>query len=154
MPLIERRKAWDCWATCQSSPGRSGTMLWCAACITAVRWREKFCFTNFHVLCCSHETQTTCWDHPKMTELYQSLGKTSIPDVWCFFFFFSFNLMICLGKDFQRKQTKIKWKREAELLPRLEFSAREIHKAHFSKCSRKKKCISFSTFGMYAGFIK
>lgn len=23
----------------------------------------------------SHETQTTCWDHPKMTELYQSLGK-------------------------------------------------------------------------------
>lgn len=27
------------------------------------------------VLCFSHETQTTCWDHPKMTELYQSLGK-------------------------------------------------------------------------------
>lgn len=23
----------------------------------------------------SHQTQTTCWDHPKMTELYQSLGK-------------------------------------------------------------------------------
>uniref|UniRef100_A0A3P8UMV0 Utrophin n=1 Tax=Cynoglossus semilaevis TaxID=244447 RepID=A0A3P8UMV0_CYNSE len=22
----------------------------------------------------SHQTQTTCWDHPKMTELYQSLG--------------------------------------------------------------------------------
>uniref|UniRef100_A0A3Q0RG73 Utrophin n=1 Tax=Amphilophus citrinellus TaxID=61819 RepID=A0A3Q0RG73_AMPCI len=22
----------------------------------------------------SHETQTTCWDHPKMTELYQSLA--------------------------------------------------------------------------------
>lgn len=27
------------------------------------------------ILCFSHETQTTCWDHPKMTELYQSLGK-------------------------------------------------------------------------------
>lgn len=23
----------------------------------------------------SHQSQTTCWDHPKMTELYQSLGK-------------------------------------------------------------------------------
>lgn len=23
----------------------------------------------------SHQTQTTCWDHPKMTELFQSLGK-------------------------------------------------------------------------------
>lgn len=27
------------------------------------------------ILYFSHETQTTCWDHPKMTELYQSLGK-------------------------------------------------------------------------------
>lgn len=25
----------------------------------------------------SHQTQTTCWDHPKMTELYQSLGKNT-----------------------------------------------------------------------------
>lgn len=24
---------------------------------------------------CSHQAQTTCWDHPKMTELYQTLGK-------------------------------------------------------------------------------
>lgn len=24
---------------------------------------------------CSHETQTTCWDHPKMTDLFQSLGE-------------------------------------------------------------------------------
>lgn len=23
----------------------------------------------------SHQAQTTCWDHPKMTELYQTLGK-------------------------------------------------------------------------------
>lgn len=23
----------------------------------------------------SHQAQTTCWDHPKMTELYQALGK-------------------------------------------------------------------------------
>lgn len=50
-----------------------------------VRWREQFYFTNFHVLYCSHETQTTCWDHPKMTELYQSLGKISLPVVWVFF---------------------------------------------------------------------
>uniref|UniRef100_A0A3Q4HRX9 ZZ-type domain-containing protein n=1 Tax=Neolamprologus brichardi TaxID=32507 RepID=A0A3Q4HRX9_NEOBR len=28
-----------------------------------------FCFSIF-----SHQTQTTCWDHPKMTELYQSLA--------------------------------------------------------------------------------
>lgn len=28
-----------------------------------------FCVSIF-----SHQTQTTCWDHPKMTELYQSLG--------------------------------------------------------------------------------
>uniref|UniRef100_A0A2I3SR51 ZZ-type domain-containing protein n=1 Tax=Pan troglodytes TaxID=9598 RepID=A0A2I3SR51_PANTR len=27
-----------------------------------------------YVLYFSHETQTTCWDHPKMTELYQSLA--------------------------------------------------------------------------------
>uniref|UniRef100_A0A7N4PXW9 Utrophin n=1 Tax=Sarcophilus harrisii TaxID=9305 RepID=A0A7N4PXW9_SARHA len=28
-----------------------------------------------HFLSCKyHETQTTCWDHPKMTELFQSLG--------------------------------------------------------------------------------
>uniref|UniRef100_A0A8C2ZFM6 Utrophin n=1 Tax=Cyclopterus lumpus TaxID=8103 RepID=A0A8C2ZFM6_CYCLU len=26
------------------------------------------------LLCFSHQTQTTCWDHPKMTELYQSLA--------------------------------------------------------------------------------
>lgn len=26
---------------------------------------------------CSHQAQTTCWDHPKMTELYQTLGKKS-----------------------------------------------------------------------------
>lgn len=26
----------------------------------------------------SHQTQTTCWDHPKMAELYQSLGKMLI----------------------------------------------------------------------------
>lgn len=26
---------------------------------------------------CSHQAQTTCWDHPKMTELYQTLGKNS-----------------------------------------------------------------------------
>lgn len=25
----------------------------------------------------SHQTQTTCWDHPKMTELFQSLGECS-----------------------------------------------------------------------------
>ena len=25
----------------------------------------------------SHQAQTTCWDHPKMTELYQTLGKNS-----------------------------------------------------------------------------
>ncbi|XP_016129904.1 dystrophin-like [Sinocyclocheilus grahami] len=24
----------------------------------------------------NHQTQTTCWDHPKMAELYQSLGRT------------------------------------------------------------------------------
>lgn len=23
----------------------------------------------------SHQAQTTCWDHPKMTELYQALGE-------------------------------------------------------------------------------
>lgn len=27
---------------------------------------------------CSHQTQTTCWDHPKMTELYQSLGWNTL----------------------------------------------------------------------------
>lgn len=26
---------------------------------------------------CSHQAQTTCWDHPKMTELYQTLGKNA-----------------------------------------------------------------------------
>lgn len=24
----------------------------------------------------SHQAQTTCWDHPKMTELYHALGET------------------------------------------------------------------------------
>lgn len=108
MPLVERRHSWHCWAPRQGSTGcghRSGTVLWCAACTTAVRWRKKFCFTNFHVLCCSHETQTTCWDHPKMTELYQSLGKTSLPDVWCFYFifFFSFQLNDLLRQRFPEK---------------------------------------------------
>lgn len=31
----------------------------------------------FFVRCGSHQTQTTCWDHPKMAELYQSLGESS-----------------------------------------------------------------------------
>lgn len=26
----------------------------------------------------SHQAQTTCWDHPKLTELYQALGKIVI----------------------------------------------------------------------------
>uniref|UniRef100_A0A3Q1D1M5 Dystrophin n=1 Tax=Amphiprion ocellaris TaxID=80972 RepID=A0A3Q1D1M5_AMPOC len=29
----------------------------------------------------NHQTQTTCWDHPKMAELYQSLGKIHILSV-------------------------------------------------------------------------
>uniref|UniRef100_A0A3B5QBF0 Utrophin n=1 Tax=Xiphophorus maculatus TaxID=8083 RepID=A0A3B5QBF0_XIPMA len=29
---------------------------------------------SLDVLFVSHQTQTTCWDHPKMTELYQSLA--------------------------------------------------------------------------------
>lgn len=28
------------------------------------------------VFLCSHQTQTTCWDHPRMAELYQSLGES------------------------------------------------------------------------------
>uniref|UniRef100_A0A671RYH9 Dystrophin-like n=1 Tax=Sinocyclocheilus anshuiensis TaxID=1608454 RepID=A0A671RYH9_9TELE len=31
-----------------------------------------YCF--HHVFAFSHQTQTTCWDHPKMAELYQSLA--------------------------------------------------------------------------------
>uniref|UniRef100_A0A673GMI6 Dystrophin-like n=1 Tax=Sinocyclocheilus rhinocerous TaxID=307959 RepID=A0A673GMI6_9TELE len=31
-----------------------------------------YCF--LHVFAFSHQTQTTCWDHPKMAELYQSLA--------------------------------------------------------------------------------
>ncbi|ROL47048.1 Utrophin [Anabarilius grahami] len=33
--------------------------------------RVKF---SLSVLFCSHQSQTTCWDHPKMTELYHSLS--------------------------------------------------------------------------------
>ena len=29
------------------------------------------------VFVCRHQAQTTCWDHPKMTELYQTLGKNA-----------------------------------------------------------------------------
>lgn len=31
----------------------------------------------------SHQAQTTCWDHPKMTELYQTLGEEPVPKTPC-----------------------------------------------------------------------
>uniref|UniRef100_A0A673GNC6 Dystrophin-like n=1 Tax=Sinocyclocheilus rhinocerous TaxID=307959 RepID=A0A673GNC6_9TELE len=46
-----------------------------------MRWRllsvclERVLFIVFHhVFAFSHQNQTTCWDHPKMAELYQSLA--------------------------------------------------------------------------------
>lgn len=79
----------------------------------AVQGKKKFHFTNLYILCCSHETQTTCWDHPKMTELYQSLGKTLLPVV-----FFP-NQMHCYNKNFQEWWNKIILTWEAVLLSRL-----------------------------------
>lgn len=32
-------------------------------------------FVSFFLSSPSHQAQTTCWDHPKMTELYQALGE-------------------------------------------------------------------------------
>jgi len=39
-------------------------------------FQRKVLFIVIHlVFSFSHQTQTTCWDHPKMAELYQSLGR-------------------------------------------------------------------------------
>lgn len=46
-------------------------------------WPENLCpshiffafVSHFLTFPFSHQAQTTCWDHPKMTELYQALGK-------------------------------------------------------------------------------
>jgi len=72
---------------CRSGPGcwrGSGTVLCCAAWVARCVMEGQLYSADFCVLYCSHETQTTCWDHPKMTELYQSLGKTPLSFVWFF----------------------------------------------------------------------
>lgn len=35
------------------------------------------CLSPLSLSASSHQAQTTCWDHPKMTELYQALGMAA-----------------------------------------------------------------------------
>lgn len=46
---------------------------WCAH--LYVGWVGGIDAGAIDAIVCSHQAQTTCWDHPKMTELYQTLGK-------------------------------------------------------------------------------
>lgn len=63
------------WRYCVLNPSRGSEYL----CL----FSRCLLFFLFLLLRFSHQTQTTCWDHPKMTELYQTLGKhTHTACVW------------------------------------------------------------------------
>lgn len=80
---VERRHA-CCYLDSLLQELRLLAVFWHSTGICTVQGKGKRNSILLTFMCffyCSHETQTTCWDHPKMTELYQSLGETPLPVV-------------------------------------------------------------------------